>query len=643
MGDLISRISQMFGRQRREERRIETEFTEEPSLISAKSASGNETVLVSDKPDRVDGVSSRWLIERVPRCYVFALSALLFVYLFTCGLPKLFDQIDGQYAGAAREMMARGDWLVPTQDGVPRLQKPPLIYWCEILSMHVFGITEFGARFPIALATIGWFLATGLIARRAIGTWSASLAGSLTLAMFVAAFFFCHLVMPEPVICCLLALTFLSLSKATDARAEAGRQQSSDAWLLAAWMFMSLGALAKGLHAVVIPIAAFSFAALLRPSFRGVWRRLVWRPHGWILFVALLLPWYLMIESRYPGFAKDQIFNEQIGSVLSRRWPPDSDRIPLLIFWIEQLVLLLPVSLLFPAAVAATLQRRRVFRPWISDIGFLLLAWFVVVALGISFSNIQDYYLMIAWTPVAVWIAWAVSRNAISFKWPAIVVSLIGVSGVAVASGLTISRNAIASDSPHIQALNGDTIINIFQILPGTVWKEVIPLLWIISSLAVGTGIVMFLLDRDRKSHICFSAMALLMAAFFAAGTYSMRLVEDQLSSAKVGEVINSRAHPDSMVISDGEPNDNTSLFFYVRHQIFWVDAHPDTEFATRSLGIGRDTFLSREQVHAAWNGPKQVFLIAEESDLGEWRAFLRPNEARNIGMCGSRVILANR
>jgi 4-amino-4-deoxy-L-arabinose transferase-like glycosyltransferase len=643
MGDLFSRIWQMFGRQRREERQIGSDFTEEHYLISAKSASGNQTILVGDDPDRIGRISNHWSRERVPRCYVLALSALFFVYLFTCGAPRLFDQIDGQYAGAAREMIARRDWLVPTQDGIPRLQKPPFVYWCEILSMRVLGITEFGARFPIALATIGWLLATGLIAWRAIGTWSASLAGSLTLAMFVATFFFCHLVMPEPVICCCLALTFLSLLMATDAQAESGRQKSSDGWLLAAWTFMSLGALAKGIHAVMIPIAAFSFAALLRPSFRGVWRRLVLRPHGWILFAAILLPWYLIIESRYPGFAKDQIFNEQIGSALGRRWPPDSDRIPLLIFWVEQLVLLLPISLLFPAAIATTVERRRVFRPWISDAGVLLLAWFVVVALGISFSNLQDYYLMIAWTPVAVWIAWVISRNAISFKWPAIVISLIGVCGIGVASGLAISRNGVSPDSPHSEALVGDTIMNVFQVLPGTVWKELIPLLWAISSLAVGAGVAMFLLDRNRKSHLCFSAMALLMSVFFAAGAYGMHLVEDQLSSAKIGDVINSRAHPDSMVISVGDPNENTALFFYVRHPIFWVDGHPDIEFATRSLGIGRDTYLTREHLREAWNGPKQVFLITEGSDIAEWRAYLPLREAVTLGRCGSRVILSNR
>src|ERR1700746_3407804 len=112
--------------------------------------------------------------DQLPRSWVLAFVFVAVVYLSTCGVPRLFDQIDGQYAGAAREMIARGDWLTPTQDGVPRLQKPPLVYWSEVVSLRVFGVNEFGARFPVVLATVGWFLATALLAKRVIGTRAAA-------------------------------------------------------------------------------------------------------------------------------------------------------------------------------------------------------------------------------------------------------------------------------------------------------------------------------------------------------------------------------------------------------------------------------------------------------------------------------------
>src|ERR1700743_3919495 len=52
-------------------------------------------------------------------------------YIGSCGYPRLLDQIDGQYAGAAREMISRNDWLVPTQNATHPLHKPPLVCWIE--------------------------------------------------------------------------------------------------------------------------------------------------------------------------------------------------------------------------------------------------------------------------------------------------------------------------------------------------------------------------------------------------------------------------------------------------------------------------------------------------------------------------------
>ena len=153
------------------------------SRAASRSDSGLETAGCVSTLELSAPPSHRLLRKRVPVIWVWAFAVMLMVYFVTCGAPRLFDQIDGQYAGAAREMMVRGDWLTPTQNGVPRLQKPPLVYWCELLSLRVFGVNEFAARFPVVLATVGWFFATGLLAWRLIGTRSAGLAAGLTLAM----------------------------------------------------------------------------------------------------------------------------------------------------------------------------------------------------------------------------------------------------------------------------------------------------------------------------------------------------------------------------------------------------------------------------------------------------------------------------
>jgi len=580
--------------------------------------------------------------ERVPASWILAMAVLLVVYFATCGVPSLFDQIDGQYAGAAREMIVRGDWLTPTQDGVPRLQKPPLVYWCEILSMSVFGVDEFGARFPVILATAGWLLATGLLAQRVIGTRSAAFAAALTLAMFSGTFFFTHLVMPEPFLACFVALSFWSLLGAANFKNEGTAKV--DRWLMAAWMFIALGTLSKGVHALLIPMVAMSGTAWLRPSIRVVCRRFLLRPHGWILLFAIVAPWYLITEWRYPGFLRDHFFNEQIGSALSRRWPPDSDRVPLWIFWLEHPVLFFPASLLFPAAIRAAFRAQKDRRPWLGEDAVLLLFWFLVNALGISFANIQDYYLMIAWPPVAVWISWAITRHRVSFKWPAIVIGWLGISGLTIASFLAVSRLHGSGDSSNSELIIGDTILNVFQVLPASVWKQIVPLLCLASTCVVVTGALVLLFHLKGKSDLGLAGFALCMAAIFLVSTRGMAVVQDEFSSAKLAKIINSRSRAGSVVISQGSPNEKTTLFFYIHRQIFWVDGRPNMEFATRELGIGRDDYLTREQAAKMWRGTEQVFLVIEDYALADWEAYLGlgPDQLIPIGACGSRVVLVN-
>jgi 4-amino-4-deoxy-L-arabinose transferase-like glycosyltransferase len=610
------------------------------SRAASRSDSGLETAGCVSTLELSAPPSHRLLRKRVPVIWVWAFAVMLMVYFVTCGAPRLFDQIDGQYAGAAREMMVRGDWLTPTQNGVPRLQKPPLVYWCELLSLHVFGVNEFAARFPVVLATAGWFLATGLIAWRLIGTRSAGLAAALALAMCIGTFFFTHLVMPEPFLACFLALSFWSLLGAINARLE--RTAAVDRWLIATWMFIALGTLAKGIHALVIPVVAMSCAALITPSIRRVWRRFLLRPQGWILCLVIVMPWYLVIESQYPGFLKDHFFNEQIGSALSRRWPPDSDRVPLGIFWLEHLVLFFPITLLFPAAIQAAFGAHKDGQLPLKAGARLLLFWFLVNALGISFANVQDYYLMIGWPPVAVWIAWAITRHRISFKWPAILLGLLGIAGLPVACLLSVWRGGGSTNSDQIV---GDTISNVFQILPASIWKDLTPLLYLASTATLSTGFLVWLFNRKGRFDLAFAGFAFFMAAMFLLSTRGLAIVQDEFSSAKVAKFIDAWARPGSIVVCQGDSNERTTLFFYVKRPIFWVNGHPDMEFATRILGIGRDDYLTREQVAKLWREGSQVFLMIERGALADWNAYLglAPDESIPIGTCGSSVVLLNR
>ena len=76
---------------------------------------------------------------------------MLFHIAGTWSLP-LIDRDEPRFAEASREMMERGDYIVPYFNNQLRLDKPPLTYWAQTVSYRVFGENDFAARFPSAIA-----------------------------------------------------------------------------------------------------------------------------------------------------------------------------------------------------------------------------------------------------------------------------------------------------------------------------------------------------------------------------------------------------------------------------------------------------------------------------------------------------------
>lgn len=79
--------------------------------------------------------------------------ALLFFVPFL-GAVHLFDWDEINFAECAREMLLTGDYLRPQIDFEPFWEKPPLFIWLQAISMHIFGVNEFAARFPNAICGV---------------------------------------------------------------------------------------------------------------------------------------------------------------------------------------------------------------------------------------------------------------------------------------------------------------------------------------------------------------------------------------------------------------------------------------------------------------------------------------------------------
>lgn len=88
---------------------------------------------------------------------IAVVAALLFIPFL--GQVHLFDWDEINFAESAREMIVSGNYLEVQIDFKTFWEKPPLFIWMQVISMHVFGINEFAARFPNAICGIITLLA----------------------------------------------------------------------------------------------------------------------------------------------------------------------------------------------------------------------------------------------------------------------------------------------------------------------------------------------------------------------------------------------------------------------------------------------------------------------------------------------------
>lgn len=89
--------------------------------------------------------------------------SILFPYL---GNVHLFDWDEANFAEIAREMILTKNYLQPQINYLPFYEKPPIFIWYQVVSMKLFGINEFAARFPNALLGVLVMLSLYWIGKR---------------------------------------------------------------------------------------------------------------------------------------------------------------------------------------------------------------------------------------------------------------------------------------------------------------------------------------------------------------------------------------------------------------------------------------------------------------------------------------------
>jgi 4-amino-4-deoxy-L-arabinose transferase-like glycosyltransferase len=194
------------------------------------------------------------------------IALLLFVPFL--GQVHLFDWDEINFAECAREMIVTKDYLRMQIDFIPFYEKPPLFIWLQVLSMKLFGINEFAARFPNAMAGVVTLLALFYVGKKVANEKMA-----LWWVMLYAATWLPHFYFKTGIIDPVFNLfIFLAFFQVYSLRFSPKKVQHT----LLAGLFIGLAVLTKGPVAILVSVLSFGVYILLHRGAKGYhWKHLL--------------------------------------------------------------------------------------------------------------------------------------------------------------------------------------------------------------------------------------------------------------------------------------------------------------------------------------------------------------------------------
>jgi 4-amino-4-deoxy-L-arabinose transferase-like glycosyltransferase len=308
-----------------------------------------------------------------------------FFLFYGLGAFGLVGADEPRYAQVAREMMSRNDWVTPTLNGKPWMEKPPLYYWQAMVSYRVAralgagndGVNDRSARFPGALDATVMVAAIYFFLRRFRP--GSELDGALITASCAGVIGFAHAVSTDMALTATFAIALLAWFAFYE------RRRNVD--LAIFYVFLGLGLLAKGPVAPALAAVIILLFALFKRDW-GIVFQTLWLP-GIALFLAVALPWYIVVQMRNPEFFRVFILEHNLARFSTNVYHHPQP------FWFYLpvfLLALIPWTLWLIAAVVERVRQIRregggAFGSPDDSWALFLLVWMVVPVLFFSLSQ----------------------------------------------------------------------------------------------------------------------------------------------------------------------------------------------------------------------------------------------------------------
>ncbi len=415
----------------------------------------------------------------------------------------LTDRDETRFAEASREMLERGDAVVPWFNGAWRFDKPILIYWCQAASYTFFGVNDFAARLPSALFTTATALLLVRWGRRRMDIRTGFFAG----AIFVTAL---HVALIGRVATADMALVFFYALAAWSGW-ELTRPENPERkkWWAIFYVTLALGFLAKGPVAWLPLVGIILGRGLRKNSFRLPLGETIL---GIILTGALAACWGIpaLQQTRGEFFnvgMGEHVFRRSTGVIDGHGFSGTLGYIALMpLYFVIFIFSFLPWTIRKPEGFESWLSKLKqqgksaallAFVVWLllfvlyipikiwrwwperkrDDLGWFLLLQSLLVFVVFSFVRTKlPHYTMPAFPLLALWLARQISSGQKNFQWigkrvfaMSIFMLALMLGAASVLRPFLLTENVWRQLAPHVQT---NTRIGCFGYTePSLVWK----------------------------------------------------------------------------------------------------------------------------------------------------------------------------
>jgi len=561
---------------------------------------------------------------------VLAVALALPFVLVGLGRAPFDDPGEGMHAEIAREVAVSRDPTILTLNGVPYVEKPPLLYALMAASFGASGETEQAARLVPALAALVAVGATAWLGAHLLGTSAGLLAGTALLTS-VGFYAYARYVRPETLFVAALALGFaLTLVGLRDQRRG-----------LVAGGLAAFGAagLAKDPLGAVGPVAVIGLALGLAGRLR-ICRRLP--AAGLALWLVLGFGWWAVAEWRTPGTVWYMAIDNHVLNVVRARHFPDED-VPLGAGAFLLVAALGATPWIIGAAVSAVdLARRRAWRdarelPWTA-----LATWSVAVLGFTALSGFRlPHYGLPAYPAIALLAvrAWRIGPSRALALVYAVVLAIAALGCALAWSG---DGAVFMGEVMSVTDVATRKSTSAGHSAPLPPWAAFRPLLGTGAAiLGIGALAVAAAAARRGRPVLAPAAVAGAMLALLPTAASALEIVAAHRAVRGIALEIARRAGPDDVIAHEGPVENSGALEWYSRRRPVIVNGRRSVLGFGATLASSRNAFWEDERLREAWSSARRVWIVTVRPPAESVVA--RLPGALEVAVTGGRALYVNR